>query len=141
MVLQWKSVQHINIHRNDILVIVVIRRVINPKKQTWKIKINAKITWAGIIKLRLKACKHVIEGLQFGLIFAEEYQEWIHICIKKRVKTNRITSTETCSPEACKLLPIQKQHNLLAKAQNQGTQCFWLQASLQRLISDTCNND
>lgn len=39
-----KSVQRINIHRNDILVIVVIKRVKNPKEQTWKIKINAKIT-------------------------------------------------------------------------------------------------
>lgn len=140
MVLQWKSVQCINIHRNDILVIVVIKRIINPKKQTWKIKINAKITWAGIIKLRLKACKHVIEGLQFGLIFAEEYQEWIHICISC-AETCKNKQDNMKKPEACKLLPIQKQHNLLAKAQNQGTQCFWHQASLQRLISDTCNND
>ena len=99
-----------------------------------EIKINAKITWAGIVKLRLKACKHVIEGLQFGLIL---------ICWRiSRMNTYmHISYAETCSPEACKLLPIQKQHSLLAKAQYQGTQCFWLQASLKRLISDTSNND
>lgn len=35
------------------------------RKPTWKIKLNAKIVWVGIIKLRLNACKQATEGLEY----------------------------------------------------------------------------